>query len=78
MKESNGTWKFWIIVTIAININLFVVLIFVVFKMVKRLELKRQKACDEQWGHTEDATMTIGSVWIGEQMVYNTGQRVTK
>ena len=48
MKEPNGSWKFWIVVVIAIKISFFVVSILVVHKIVKL-----QRDSDEQWGHTE-------------------------
>ena len=53
MKDSNGNWKFWIAAIIAINIVFFAVVIFVVYRIFKHLELKLQRNSDELWGHTE-------------------------
>ena len=54
---------------IVFNIVGFATLIFVIYRIFKRLELKLERNSDELWGHTEDATMTIGSTLNGRQMV---------
>ena len=58
-----------IVMLIVFNIVGFATLIFVIYRLFKRLELKLERNSDELWGHTEDATMTIGSTLNGRQMV---------